>query len=356
MPSAEQANPFVRLVEDALRQGAKPRFTAGPGRSAVELGAEKAIELGLVKTRRSFVRRLERAEKSGLVPDWDLWKPARYHMHPPRAQVFNPAPHVASDLEPGGDIDEVLVIPDLHQCPRHPHRADVLTWCARLGSERKIKKVVQLGDWLSMDSCSRHDRNETVKGRTKPSIEQDLESLADSLAAWERGRDPTWKPRKVVTLGNHEDRLRCFENEHPEINGSFTDRMEEMWLQHGWTTKPFGEIHYINGVGFTHAPLIHGRAMTGKNAASSIANESACSLIHGHTHKFNVVRRPKIGPLDHVTIIEAGCALPYGEIEAYARNDSMTGWWWGVTVVRIQAGAILDWDCISMKTMRERYA
>lgn len=352
----EAASQAVYLVEEALKNGGKPPSTFGPGKSAIELAAERLIAVGDIKSARGLRHRLEAAEREhGLTPDWDLWKPVRYQQHPysaPGVIVRGMAP-----LEPSkGVAEKVLVIPDLHQDPRHPHRLEVLKWVARFGSQQKYQRVVQLGDWLSMDSVSRHDKNDTFHGRTKPLISDDISCLKASLDAWESGRDKEWKPRLRVTKGNHEERLEIFENMHPESWGVFTDQIDRMWKSYGWQTSPYGEIIYINGVGFVHAPMgMMGKPISGKTAGPRTANELTADLVHGHTHRFSTTRVAKIGTKDSVMVMEAGCALPWGEVEHYARH-SMTGWWWGVVEITICDGEITDWSAISMKTLRSEFS
>lgn len=351
----DYARKLVSRVEDALMRGGKPPDEYGPGKSAIEMVAEEMLAEGLIRDRRSVRHKLDAAERfHGLRPDWDLWRPIRYQQSPPRTagSIIRPVP---PDLT-CGEEEKVLAIPDLHQCPHNPHRTEVLTWLARHGSQRKFDRVIQLGDWLSMDSCSRHDRNDTWNGRHKPLISDDMAILRESLNAWERGRAKSWKPKLWVTKGNHEDRLHQYENNNPETWGVLTDQMDQMWAKAGWKTSPFGEILYISGVAFTHAPIgMMGRPISGKTAGPRTANELTTDLVHGHTHRFSATRVPKIGPRDSVMVIEAGCALPWGEIESYAKH-SMTGWWWGVVELTIRDREITDWNAVSMKTLRSEYS
>ena len=350
------AKDLIARVETALRSGGKPPGEYGPGKSALEMVADELIKGGLIRHRRTIHHRLEAAEEHyGLKPDWDLWRPARYQQHPPKVWG-QPIKAVLPEDVTHDQAERILVIPDLHQCPAHAYRTDVLTWIARYGSQHKFDRVIQLGDWLTMDSCSRHDRNDTFKGRFKPSINDDLNILRESLAAWERGRSKTWKPKLWVTLGNHEARLYEYENANPETWGVFTDEMNRIFASHGWKTSPYGEILYLSGVAFTHAPIgMMGRPISGKTAGPRTANELTTDLVHGHTHRHSITRVPKIGPRDSVMVVEAGCALPWGEIEDYAKHG-MTGWWWGVTELTVRGGEITDWKAVSMKTLRAEYS
>ena len=352
----KKARELIKRVEEALRKGGKPPGAYGPGKSAVEVVADEMIQAGEIRTRSAIRHKLEAAkEHYNLEPDWDEYRPTRYHQHPPKFPGAIIKPVLPEELYQEEETT-VLCIPDMHQCPKHPHRREVLTWAARHGSQHKFDRVIQLGDWNTFDSVSRHERNETYGGRSKPTIEEDLANFEESLKAWNRGRDPLWKPKQRVVEGNHEDRLFAYENNNPETWGTYTDRMRRSWLNAGWKTHPYGEILYADGVAFSHAPLgTMGRPITGKTAGARVSNELTVDYVHGHTHRFSATRVPKIGHKDSVLVIEAGCALPWGEIEPYAAK-SMTGWWWGVVELTIRGGEISDWRAVSMKTLRLRYS
>ena len=353
----DEAKKLIRRVEAALQSGAKPPGEFGPGASAVEVVADDLISEGKIRHRRTVWHWLETAKtRHRLTPNWDLWVPARYHQHPPRAPGGIIKPVMPEALYSSSGPEKILAIPDLHNCPRHPYRTEVLTWLARHGSQRKFERVIQLGDWGSWDSVSRHDRADTFRGRTKPLISDDMAIHKESLLAWERGRTKSWKPKTYVTLGNHEQRLWDFENAHPECWGVHTDTLLQMWKSAGWMTRPYGELVYLGGVAFSHAPMgLMGKPISGKTAGPRTANELTTDLIHGHTHRFSATRVAKIGPRDSVLVIEAGCGLPWGEVEDYAKH-SMTGWWWGAVELTVEGGQVTDFNAVSMKTLRSLYS
>lgn len=352
----ELAEEAVRRVEDQLRQGCVPRWVGG-GRSAVEAAGRLAVEEGWVNSPSTFESRVSAAERHyGLVPDETLYRPARPQQPTPQVMLRDAPPPDPALAVPAGDPVKVLVIPDRHNDPRHPHRLACTTWIARLGSERRPPVVVDLGDAITMDSCSRHDRNETRKGRLKPTIKADLDNHLESLRAFELGRDRDWKPKRIKTRGNHEHRLWEFENQHPEDEGSHTHRYAQELLQFGWRERPFGEFAYVEGVAFTHAPINGmGRPMGGKTATHRAGGMLTSSLVHGHTHQLQFFNDAKMGGLERISVIQAGCALPWGEYEHYAVTGP-GGWWWGVLMLTVWAGQVVDCEAISMLTLRDRYS
>lgn len=322
----------------------------------MEAAGAQAVDEGWVRSPHAFTGRIDTAKRLyGLEPDTTLYRPGRPQQPTPRLQIADALPPEAALSTPQGEPVSVLVIPDRHNDPRHPHRLAVSTWLARLGSERRPKVVVDLGDSITMDSCSRHDRNDTLKGRMKPSIKADLDNHLASLQAFERGRDADWKPKRIKTRGNHEQRLWAFENEHPESEGSHTHEYTQQLLQFGWQERPFGEFAYVEGVAFTHAPINGmGRPMGGKTSTHRAGGMLTSSLVHGHTHQLQIFNDAKMGPQERISVIQAGCALPWGEYEHYA-SLGPGGWWWGALMLTCWAGQITDVEAISMLTLKARY-
>jgi len=352
----ELAEEAVARYEAKLREGCVP-FGMGGGKSAQEAAGEQAVMDGFCTTRSGFASRLRTArDLYGLAPDETLYRPARQQQPVPSLMLREALPPDPELAIPTGEPTQVLVIPDRHNDPRQPHRLACTTWIARLGSERRPPVVIDLGDAITVDSCSRHDRNETLKGRLKPSIKADLDNHAESLLAFERGRAPDWKPKKIKTRGNHEQRLWSFENEHPENEGSHTHTYAQQLLQFGWRERDFGEFAYVDGVAFSHAPINGmGRTMGGKTATHRTGGMLSCSLVHGHTHSLRIFNDHKMGPQERITVIQAGCAMPWGEYEHYATSGP-GGWWWGVLMLSVWGGQIVDFEAISMLRLRQLYS
>jgi hypothetical protein len=351
----ELAVEAVERVEAKLREGFRPRGINGPGAGAVSAASEAAVTEGWCASVSSFETRLRIAKTShGMEPDWSLYRPQRYQQPVPLA-VTHPAAPVTAQALPTGPGERVLAIGDLHQDPRHPDRLEILTWIARYASEHRFDRIVQIGDWSTWDSVNQHDKNDTHAAKFKPQISDDMANLETSLRAFRLGIDPDYKPRCYVTLGNHENRLERFENATPEAHGTFTRQRDELFLGFGWKPRPYGELFYIEGVAFTHHPVNGaGRAFGGETGPQRAANKTTVPVVSGHTHRRQIHDAAKIGPVERISMVEIGCALPWGTIEGYARHSN-TGWWWGVCDLTVNAGEITDCGFVSMLTLEARY-
>lgn len=350
-PKLERA---LVLIEDALREGYPPQGTSS-GLGAVGRAGHLLAEEGVCTNHQQIFQYVSMMKtRIGREPDWTLYRPARYQQPVPKTVLYpaDPPPLIT----PSSTSERVLVIGDLHQDPRHPDRLKALTWIARYASEHRYERIVQVGDWSTFDSVNQHDKNDTVKARFKPGIRDDLDNLQQSHAAFRRGIDADYKPKLTFLQGNHEYRIERFENANPETVGTFSLSRDETFAQFGWKTRPYGEMFYVEGVGFTHHPTNGaGRAYGGKTGPQRAANESTVPVVSGHTHRRQVHDSPKIGPIDTISMVEVGCGMLWGEVESYAVHG-LTGWWWGICPMTVSGGCITDLNFVSMLSLRSRYS
>jgi predicted phosphodiesterase len=250
------------------------------------------------------------------------------------------------------DYTSVCVIGDSHDSP-HLKDKRRFTWIGRHINETKPDHVVQIGDLLTMDSCSRHEEWGTISGRKKPSFLADLESGEQALSLLDG--ELTYDPEKHVTLGNHEHRVKLWENAHPEVEDDFYCRVTGLMHDHDWSTVDYGDWVFIDGVGFTHAPFnTMGKPYGGKQPENQIANDAIHSIVFGHTHVANVKNAKKIGLNKKITILNVGSAMPDKHVEAYAKHNT-TGWTYGVFDLILKDGEILDHSFMSMFKLQLKY-
>lgn len=285
-----------------------------------------------------------------------IWR--EHHAHKPEEPpepitIERAKPRVRMQVgAPQGSGYRVLAIGDAHDDPHLPK--DRFRWFGAHAAAMRADYVVQIGDWATLDSLNSHIPNDTLQAKTKNPFIDDLSSLAASIREFSDGLGQH-SCRKVVCLGNHERRAWLFEDQNPESAGLLTGPLIAAFEAGGWETRPYGEIFYLGGVGFVHAALNRmGKTYGGKNAEATIANDAVHDLVIGHSHVARQHRAPKIGPYEHVTVLNLGCALPYGHVEDYAR-DALTGWTWGVYELFIRAGHIESAKFVSMIELGERY-
>jgi predicted phosphodiesterase len=246
----------------------------------------------------------------------------------------------------------VLAIGDSHDGPELPDKSRFYAMGA-YAKEHKVDRIIQIGDFASMDSMSSHDPNWTKKGQAKPAFKEDVGSLLEALARLDDGLGGH-KATKHITFGNHEDRIARFENNNPEVFELLYEQVYELFSDFGWSYSPFGEFHFVGDVGFTHVPLnAMGKPFGGKHSENQISNDILHDVVYGHTHKAVVKHFPKAGN-EIVTVMNLGCSLPEGHVEDYAKH-SITGWSYGVYDITIRDGRIRGYTWVSMEELMEKY-
>ena len=262
--------------------------------------------------------------------------------------VIKPHYTVRTDRGSGEKI-RICAIGDAHDSPKIPNK-ERFEWIGAHIKKTKPDVVVQIGDFLTLDSLNNHEANETFAGRLKPTFQADVSSFIEALGAMDIDG-----PELHCTLGNHEQRLFAYENNHPEVYGMMQIELQGALERFGWTFSPYKFIQKYGGVGFTHsATNSMGKAYGGKNSENSIANDALFDLVIGHSHRRRLVRVPKIGDDNNLAVLNLGCALPDGYVESYARHSS-TGWSFGIYDLTIQHGGLQSESFIPMAELGEVY-
>jgi hypothetical protein len=181
----------------------------------------------------------------------------------------------------------ILVIPDCQVKEGVP--LDHLTWAGKAIVEYRPDVVVNIGDFADMPSLSTHD----VKGSkyfeglrykkdievTKEAMKMLLAPLKDLQAKQKKNKEKVYKPRMVLTLGNHENRIDRAVNNNPTLEGLISTKdleYEKDWEVHGFLRPVF-----ISGVGFSHYWPV-GAMGRPAGTAGAIINKLHMSCVAGH--------------------------------------------------------------------------
>ena len=164
-----------------------------------------------------------------------------------------------------------------------------LSWAGQAIVDYKPDVVVHLGDHADMPSLSTHD----VKGskyfeglRYKKDIEVAKEGmkmllapLKDMQARQKKNKEKVYKPRKVLLLGNHENRIDRAINNNPTLEGLISTK--DLEYEKDWEVSPFLHPVFINGVGFNHYWPV-GAMGRPAGSASAIVSKLHMSCVAGH--------------------------------------------------------------------------
>lgn len=252
-----------------------------------------------------------------------------------------------------GKMIEVVAIGDSHDKPMRDKSR--FRWISKYIEDRQPSRVIHIGDFLSVDSCSDHEPRGSKSDREAPTFEDDLDSGIDALDALmsaKTGKDTRWD----ITLGNHENRARRKAEAFPRECGDMPRRVDQLFARYGWKTHDYGEWLFVNGVGFTHIPMnMMGRPLGGENVSQNIANKATHSIIHGHCHRFQIATKAKLGSRRNVAVMDLGTSMPHGEREPYTPDASLSGWTYGCVGLTLMDGEIIGHHFMSMLELEAKY-
>lgn len=182
----------------------------------------------------------------------------------------------------------ICVIPDTQDKPGAPQ--DHFDWIGRWIKDRRPDVVLHLGDFVDMGSCSTHDEPGSLAAEGR-SIQEDLEHGKAALARLNRAMRPH-RPRKIVTLGNHENRLLRYVDSHPEHRDTYRDDPFGFEAA-GWEVYPFLQPVEIAGVWAQHfvPRSASGKVTQTRNgcpSALAMLRREMRSCLAGHTQGLDV--------------------------------------------------------------------
>ena len=171
-----------------------------------------------------------------------------------------------------------IVIPDCQVKSGVP--LEHLSWAGQYIANKKPDVVVMIGDFADMESLSLYDVGKKIfEGkRYKKDIEAAYKGMELLMAPIQKQKN--YKPRLVITLGNHEDRISRAVEADPKLEGILSlDHLP--YKQFKWEVIPYLEPIIIDGVVYCHyfQSGILGRPVT---SAQVLVTKKHMSCVMGH--------------------------------------------------------------------------
>lgn len=255
---------------------------------------------------------------------------------------------------------QILVIPDSHAAPNESlARFD---WIGQLIAERQPDIIVDIGDRADLASLSTYDKG--TKGFEGRRYKDDIRAVHEANELLEapmrelnekliRGKRKRYRPRKIITMGNHEQRILRACNAQPELDGvlSYDDLGYEAL---GWEVCDFLEAVEVEGILFSHYFVsgVMGQPIGGVNAARSHLLKIHKSCISGHSHLFDYAE--ETDPTGR-RIQALVCGVAVEESPSWNNVQSYNKWSSGVVMLNNVEDGQFDFERISMKTLEEMY-
>lgn len=227
---------------------------------------------------------------------------------------------------------KILVIPDVQAKPGV--NLEHLNWVGKLIVDKQPDVVVQIGDFADMPSLSSYDvGKKAFEGRRyRDDVESVIEAqgqLLNPLFMLQdrqlRNKQKQYRPRLVMTLGNHCERINRAVNNDAKLDGvlSISDLQYE---EFGWEVHPFLSVVNIGGVCFSHyfTSGVAGRPVTSPNA---LITKKHVSCVMGHTQNDGIASQYTAEGKRITGIFSGACYLHDEEYLGAQGNKHFRGVW-----------------------------
>ena len=256
-------------------------------------------------------------------------------------------------------IKRLLLIGDPHCSPDTDNRR--FDWLGNMILETDPDMVVCIGDFADLNSLSSYDKGKKTAELRR--YRHDIRAVHDALSKINRPlEDYNSKkknirkaqrplPRKIMILGNHEQRIERATNMAPELTGTL-DIEDLGYQQYGWQVVPFKQPIEIEGVYFCHyfPSGVKGEAISGFNIGANVISKNLVSSVCGHSHLFDYAIRNRPDGSKVVGL----CAGWYGEQPTFS-DATENLWWSGLNILHNVEQGSFDIEQISIERVKQSY-
>ena len=249
------------------------------------------------------------------------------------------------------------VIPDTQI--KSGQNLDFLTRIGKYILNKKPDVIIQLGDFIDMESLSFYDKGtKNFEGRR---YKKDIEAAHAAMFALlspiyefnkraKKNKEKQYWPRLVLTLGNHEDRINRLINEDPKLEGIIQLTDLPYW-EHGFEVYPYLEVVNIDGINYSHyfTSGVMGRPVP--NARQLLIKKHQ-SCVMGHVQTMDIATDYRADGTP-ITGLFAGCCYEHNESylgpqgNAYFRGIHM--------LYEVNDGAFYH-HAVTLKYLEKKYA
>ncbi|MEM4379925.1 MAG: hypothetical protein QXL01_04475 [Thermoplasmatales archaeon] len=251
---------------------------------------------------------------------------------------------------------KIMVIPDGQVKPNTP--LDHWTWAGKYAADKRPDVIVNIGDWADMESLSSYDKgkksfegrryNNDIAAITKAVklFEKPIEDLNERLAESHKKR---YTPRKIITLGNHEERILRVTETNPEYEGIIS--LDDLpYKKFGWEVYQFLDVVIINGVAFSHY-FVSGVMNRPITSPAALCSKKHMSCVMGHVQKEGIHTDYRADG-KRITGIFAGSFYMHDEQYLGPQGNN---YWRGVWMLHNVRDGDFDVMPVSLEYLRKKY-
>jgi len=254
-------------------------------------------------------------------------------------------------------MTKILYIPDTQVKPEVP--LDHLNALGNYIVAKKPDIIVQGGDFTDMPSLSSYDVGKRCfEGRrykldievAKQAMGILLKPLNDFNEKAQKNHEKQYHPRKILTLGNHEDRITRAIDSDPKLDGTLS--LQDLgYEEFGWEVYPFLQPVVVEGICFNHyfpsgvlsRPIVTAQVLLRKMHMSCIA---------GHLPGLQFHREARADGKQLTAII---CGSFYQHLEDYMSPIVNKQHWHGVIMLHGVNDGDFDIMPVSLRYLRLKY-
>jgi hypothetical protein len=250
-----------------------------------------------------------------------------------------------------------LVIPDVQAKPGIDF--GYLTKIGKYIVEKKPDTVVCLGDFADMPSLSSYDvGKKSFEGKryikdieaSHAAMRALLQPLTEFNIRAKKNKEKQYRPRMVLTLGNHENRINRAVNNDAKLEGVLSvDDLK--YASYGWDVVPFLDVVVLDGVAYSHyfTTGLMGRPVT---TASACLSKKHMSCIQGHQQGLQIATGYKADGGLITSVIAGSC---YEHDEDYMGPQGNKHWRGFLMLHDVHDGEF-DLMPVSLKYINKKYA
>lgn len=250
-----------------------------------------------------------------------------------------------------------LVIPDVQL--RHGDDTGFLKAIGNYIVRKQPDTLVCLGDFADMPSLSSYDvGKKSFEGRryildieaAKAGMETLLEPIKTFNSKARKNKEKQYKPRMVLTLGNHEERINRAVNNDAKLEGvlSINDLKYEDF---GWEVHKFLDVVIVDGIAYSHY-FVTGVAGRPASSAQAQLNKKHQSCIAGHQQGLQIATSYKADGSLITSIIAGSC---YEHDEDYLGPQGNRHWRGLLVLHDVRNNGEFDIMPVSLDWLKRKY-
>ena len=249
-----------------------------------------------------------------------------------------------------------IVIPDCQVMPGTDLR--YLEWAGRYIADKQPDVVVMIGDFADLPSLSSYDvGKKSFEGRRyKDDIaaaHEGMKLLLKPIKELNKQRaanhDRRYRPRLILTLGNHEERILRAINSDPKLDGTIS--IDDLrYREFGWEVHPFLEVVVVDGIAYSHY-FPSGQMGRPVTSARAMLNKMHMSCVAGHQQGRDIAYGKRADGKE-ITAIIAGSFYPQ---EMEYLNPQTNNHWRGLYVLHDVNDGSFDEMSVSLRYLEKKY-